>query len=160
MNPRLSSATTLKNKLQKISLVSQSTAMFLLAGLVILSSFIINLYSLIESSQSTARILAENATATLMFQDKNSAKTLLYSLNNLGRINAAAIFSENHHQFAEYPSDHQTFPNFTSLNEEKILIDAQYIKLLQPIRFNDQSLGALYLEVTMSPLYWQMLWQV
>ncbi|HNO20845.1 MAG TPA: response regulator [Nitrosomonas sp.] len=160
MNPLLPATTTIKNKLQKISLISQSTAMFLLAGLVILSSFIINLYSLLETSQSTAKILAENATATLMFQDKNSAQTLLYSLNNLSRVNAAAIFSENHHQFAEYPNNHHAFPHFDSLNEEKILIDAQYIKLLQPIRFNDQSLGALYLEVTMLPLYWQMLWQV
>jgi len=158
--PLLPSTTTLKNKLQKISLISQSTAMFLLAGLVILSSFIINLYSLLETSQSTAKILAENATATLMFQDKNSAQTLLYSLNNLSRVNAAAIFSEDHQQFAKYPNDYQALPHFDSFSEETFAINAKYIKLLQPIRFNDQSLGALYLEVTMLPLYWQMLWQI
>lgn len=158
--PLLPSTTTLKNKLQKISLISQSTAMFLLAGLVILSSFIINLYSLLETSQSTAKILAENATATLMFQDKNSAQTLLYSLNNLSRVNAAAIFSEDHQQFAKYPNDYHALPHFDSFSEETFAINAKYIKLLQPIRFNDQSLGALYLEVTMLPLYWQMLWQI
>lgn len=160
MNSLLPSTTTIKTKLQKISLISQSTAMFLLAGLVILSSFVLNFYSLLETSQSTAKILAENATATLMFQDKNSAQTLLYSLNNLSRVNAAAIFSEDHQQFAKYPNDHHDFPHFTSLREEVTLVNVKYIKLLQPIRFNDQSLGALYLEVTMLPLYWQMLWQV
>ena len=134
--------------------------MFLLAGLVILSSFIINLYSLLETSQSTAKILAENAPATLMFQDKNSAQTLLYSLNNLSRVNAAAIFSEDHQQFAKYPNDYHALPHFDSFSEETFAINAKYIKLLQPIRFNDQSLGALYLEVTMLPLYWQMLWQI
>ena len=84
-------AMTLRAKLQQINYATQGAAMLLVAVLVIVSSFFISYLSLLETSRSTAKLLAENAVATLMFQDTNTAKTLLHSLNNTPEVQAAAI---------------------------------------------------------------------
>ena len=97
-----STTITLRSKLQQISFATQSTAMLIVATLVICSSFFISFYSLLKSSQSTAKLLAENAVATLMFQDTNTAQTLLHSLNNTQEIQVAAIYNEIKEQFVQY----------------------------------------------------------
>lgn len=84
----------LQSKLQKISLVTQAAAMLLVAVLVILSSFTLDFFSLLQSGQATARILAENAGAALMFRDIDTAQTLLHSLDNLREIQTAAIYTD------------------------------------------------------------------
>jgi len=76
-------AVTLRSKLQRINFATQGTAMLLVAILVILSSFLISFLSIVHTSQSTAKLLAENAVATLMFQDTGTAQTLLHSLSNI-----------------------------------------------------------------------------
>ena len=94
MKSSTSAAVTLRAKLQQISFATQGTAMLLVAILVILSSFFISFFSLLQTSQSTAKLLAENAVATLMFQDKSTAETLLHSLNNTPEVQAAVIYNE------------------------------------------------------------------
>ena len=66
MDNPLGAMKTLRVKLQQISLITQGTAMLLVALLVIISSFFISFFSLLESSQSTAKLLSENAVAALM----------------------------------------------------------------------------------------------
>lgn len=150
----------LSTKLKQINLVTQGTAMLLVIGLITLSSFALNFYSLIEKSQSTAKILAENATATLMFQDTHSAQSLLQSLSNSREIQAAAIYHENRRQFAHYSIKNHSLPASLFSLEDHVLKGIHFITIIQPIYFKDQLLGGLYLEITLSPLYWQMLWQI
>lgn len=151
---------TLSTKLKQISLVTQGTAMLLVIGLITLSSFALNFYSLIEKSQSTAKILAENATATLMFQDTHSAQSLLQSLSNSREIQAAAIYHEDRRRFAHYSIKNHSLPTSLFSLEDHVLKGIHFITIIQPIYFKDQLLGGLYLEITLSPLYWQMLWQI
>lgn len=150
---------TLRARLQEISLATQGTAMLLVAVLVILSNFMLNFYSLLESRQATARILAENAVAALMFQDVNAAQTLLYSLSNLQEIRIAAIYNEEKTQFASYSQDGQSFSGTLPSLEKNVLTTIDLIVVTQPIYFNDHLFGALYLEISLASLYWQMLQQ-
>lgn len=149
----------LRIKLQKISLATQSAAMLLVAVLVILSSFILNFYSLLESRRATAKILAENAAAALMFQDVNSAQTLLYSLSNLHEIQIAAIYNEENAIFTYYSLDNQKLPDILPIPGEDVFADIDFITVTQSIYFNDHLFGTLYLKISLAPLYWQMLWQ-
>jgi two-component system sensor histidine kinase/response regulator len=155
-----STAVTLRAKLQQISFATQGTAMLLVATLVILSSFFISFFSLLQTSQSTAKLLAENAVATLMFQDTNTAKTLLHSLNNTPEVQAAAIYNEEKKQFAQFSVENKSLPETLSSLNESYASDTHLLTITQPIYFNDQLLGGLYLEITLSPLYWQILWYV
>ncbi|MBS0300335.1 MAG: response regulator [Proteobacteria bacterium] len=156
-SPSAAVTLTLRAKLQHISFVTQSTAMLLVAILVILSSFFISFYSLLQTSQSTAKLLAENAVATLMFQDTNTAKTLLHSLNNTREVQAAAIYTAEKKQFVQYSAEGKLLPGTVEFLSENYTTNIDSLTITQPIHFNDQLLGGLYLEITLSPLYWQIL---
>jgi len=160
MKSSSSAAVTLRAKLQQISFATQGTAMLLVATLVILSSFFISFFSLLQTSQSTAKLLAENAVATLMFQDTATAKTLLHSLNNTREVQAAAIYNEEKKQFVQYSVENKSLPESLPTLTENYTSDIHSLTITQPIYFNDQLLGGLYLEITLSPLYWQILWYV
>lgn len=155
-----STTITLRSKLQQISFATQSTAMLMVATLVICSSFFISFYSLLKSSQSTAKLLAENAVATLMFQDTNTAQTLLHSLNNTQEIQIAAIYNETKEQFVQYSVTSKLPPQTLLSLEEDSQTGFRFLTITQPIHFNDQLLGGLYLEITLAPLYWQILWHI
>ncbi len=150
---------TLRTRLQQINLITQGTTMLLVTAIIILSSFAIGYFSLLESSRSTAKILAENATATLMFQDAATAQTLLQSLSNLREIQVAAIYSDAELPFAKYTLGEYSIPDRLFSFQENTHTDIRFITLTQPIQFNDQLLGGIYLQVALSPLYWQIFWQ-
>lgn len=157
MKSSSSPAVTLRAKLQQISFATQGTAMLLVAILVILSSFFISFLSLLQTSQATAKLLAENAVATLMFQDTSTAKTLLHSLNNTREVQAAAIYTEEKKQFVQYSAEGKSLPETVPSLSESYTTNIDSLTINQPIYFNDQLLGSLYLEITLSPLYWQIL---
>lgn len=150
---------TLRTRLQQINLITQGTAMSLVAIIIILSSFVISYLSLLESSRSTAKILAENAIATLMFQDTVTAQTLLESLSNTREIQAAVIYNDARQPFAQYTSGEALIPDRLSSLQKSTYTNTQFITITQPIYFNDQLLGSIYLQATLLPLYWQILWQ-
>ncbi|OQW41695.1 MAG: hybrid sensor histidine kinase/response regulator [Proteobacteria bacterium SG_bin4] len=153
-------AMTLRAKLQQISYATQGTSMLLVAALVIISSFFISYWSLLETSRSTAKLLAENAVATLMFQDTNTARTLLHSLNNTPDVQAAAIYNVEKNQFVQYSVENKPLPETLMSLTESIATSISHLTITQPIYFSDQLLGSLYLEIALSPLYWQILWYI
>ena len=160
MKSSSSTAVTLRSKLQQISFATQGTAMLLVAILVICSSFIISFLSILQSSQSTAKLLAENAVATLMFQDTSTAQTLLHSLSNTREIQAAAIYTAENIKFVQYSVENTLLPKTLATVNEEMQKNIHFLTLTEPIHFNDQPLGSIYLEISLHPLYWQMLWQV
>ncbi len=160
MNKPTSEVKTLRKKLQQISLAALGTAMLLVASLVIISSFFINYYSLIESSNSKAKLLAENAIAALAFKDTHSAQTLLKSLSNTTEVRSAAIYDEEKKQFAKYLAKKFEPPITLSSLAETLDKTPAFIAITQPIIFNNAQIGALYLEISLYPLYWQILWYI
>ena len=153
-------AVTLRSKLQRINFATQGTAMLLVAILVILSSFIISFLSILQTSQSTAKLLAENAVATLMFQDTSTAQTLLHSLSNTREIQAAAIYTAENVKFVQYSVENTLLPETLASVQQGMQTNIHFLTLTEPIHFNDQHLGNLYLEISLYPLYWQILWYV
>ncbi|MBY0483610.1 response regulator [Nitrosomonas sp.] len=153
-------AVTLRSKLQRINFATQGTAMLLVAILVILSSFLISFLSIVQTSQSTAKLLAENAVATLMFQDTNTAQTLLHSLSNTREIQAAAIYTAEKVKFVQYSVENILLPETLASLKEDMRTNIHFLTLTEPIHFNEQPLGSLYLEISLYPLYWQILWHV
>lgn len=73
---------TLSDQLRRINWITLAVALGIVASIVIASSFAISLFSLVESSQVKARVLADNASASLLFRDAKSAHELLRSLRH------------------------------------------------------------------------------
>ena len=94
--------TTLGDRLQRVNRITLGLALPIVALLIIASSFSINLFSLVDSSRVKARVLAENASASLMFQDVRSAQELLQSLQQSPDIHGAALYDKDRQQFASF----------------------------------------------------------
>ncbi len=104
MKPEPSAAkyTPLGDRLRRITQLTLSIVLTLVAVIVIVSSSAVNLHALIGGSQAKAKVLAENAGATLMFQDERAAQELLKSLQNSPDVHAAAIYDKDWKLFSRY----------------------------------------------------------
>ena len=151
---------TLRKKLQQISLVALGTAMLLVALLVIISNFFSNYNSLLESSSSKAKLLAKNAVAALMFNDTSTAQTLLQSLSDTEEVQAAAIYDSEKILFTKYLVGNTQLPEILPILDAGLNTTASSIAITQPIFFNNKQSGTLYLEISLLPLYWQIIWNI
>jgi two-component system, sensor histidine kinase and response regulator len=161
-NTQVTAGIKLNDQLKRISKVTLGTTVLLIALLIITSSFAINTYSLYKSGKSNAKMLAENASATLMFNDRNTARKLLSSLNNSEEIRAAAIYDEGHSRFVHYSAQNHPhlIPDSLSSFEENLIPDISCITIIQPILADSHVIGGLYLEITLANLYKQLMWQI
>ncbi|MFZ4535559.1 response regulator [Propionivibrio sp.] len=150
--------TRLGDRLQRINQVTLGT-LTLVAVLVIISSFAINLHSLVEGSQAKARVLAENAGATLMFHDDRAALELLQSLQHSPDVHSAAIYNDERKLFVRYLAEGHDVPASIASLHESASYDIDYIKLVQPIVNDGTILGALLIRVDLGALYEHMGWQ-
>ncbi len=150
----------LGDRLRQINQVTLGFALALVAVIVIISSFAVNLHALVGSSQAKARVLAENAGASLMFHDDRAARDLLQSLRSSPDVHAAVIYDKDRTPFARYRPEGQNLPTSLPALHEATSYSFQYIRLIQPIAHDGEMLGALLLMVDLDGLYWQMLWQV
>lgn len=154
--------TRLNEQLKHISNLTLGITIFLISLLVITSSFAISVYSLYESGRSHASMLAENASAGLMFRDRNTVRRLLASLHNAENIEAVAIYDEDNARFAHqivHDSTHlipESLPSF----EEKLVPHITTLVLIKPVQESDHVIGGLYLRITLLPLYRQLVWHL
>ena len=150
---------TLGKQLSRINRITLAVALGIVALIVSLSSFTINLFSLAESSQVKARVLSENASASLMFQDARSAQELLHSFQQSPDVLGAAIFGKDRQKFAQYAVVGASVPASLASLQQDIAYSFEYITLVQPIKLDGELIGGLYLMVDLGSLYIQMAWQ-
>ena len=159
-DPYIEKRIPLGDRLRHINQVTLGIALAIVAVIVIVSSFAVNLYALIGGSQAKARVLAENSSASLMFQDKHAADELLKTLENSPDVNEAAIYDRDRRLFTRYLVGGHTVPASLRTLHEAVAVDVESINVVQPILNNGEILGAILLRVDLASLYWQMLWQV
>ncbi len=137
---------TLQRHLQRINLLTMGTSMLVLVFLTTLVAFITALYGKVDNTRVQARILAENAAAALMFQDGQAAQALLASLRNSPDYRRAGIYHITGRALAEYarPGEPATPPNLAT-DQEGFKIQGQALDLVQPVLFEHQRVGSLYL---------------
>ena len=74
---------TLGEKLRRVSQRALGTAVLLLAVAITLGSLVISALALESNTRVMARVLADNAAASLMFLDNESARRVLTTLEHL-----------------------------------------------------------------------------
>ncbi|MBC7455015.1 MAG: response regulator [Massilia sp.] len=134
-------------------------ALSLVALVVIVSSFAVNVHALIGGGQAKARVLAENAGATLMFHDERAARDLLKSLQHSPDVLVAAIYDKQLALFSRYLAKGEHSVAALPGLDETVSYGVNTIRLVQPMVHDGDTLGALMLLVDLQPLYEQMGWQ-
>jgi signal transduction histidine kinase len=148
--------TALGERLQRISWTAVGTSVAIIAVIVTLSSFVLGLTSMIDSSRLLARVLAENAAAPLLFQDANGAQELLLSVRKLPNVSYAALYTPEARRFAQYQRDPQAAPEeLAAPDRERTTLHGSRLDLAQPVVFRGKAAGSLLLEIDLDTLYRQ-----
>ena len=152
--------TSLSDRLAQINQRSLGAALGVVIFVVVVSSFLINLNTLVEGGRTKVRVLAENAVASVMFRDTKATKALLQSLGTSGDVVAAAIFDENNKLLFQFQTDRS--PDTITLGgvTHGVSYGVQFVQITQPILQDNVQQGVFTLLIELRPLYFQMLWQI
>ncbi len=165
---------TLGARLQHINNMALLAALAIITVIVIASSFILGLLALLDNSRVQARVLSENAAASLMFNDAKSANDLLQSLRNSPDVISADLYAQDGSVTASYQrnavvsaerlnSETNGTANDTAngkTNSTAMVVHLGRVVLSQPVLFQGQSTGQLTLSVDLGGLYRQLIWQL
>ena len=150
---------SLEDRLRRVNRITLGLALLIVTLLIIASSFSISLFFLVDSSRVTAKVLAENASASLMFRDVSSVQELLQPLHHSPDVHGASLYLKDGQQFAHYAvAGHASFAPRGSL-QEQVSYGLSHFYLVQPIVHDGELIGSLHLMGGMESLYVRMAWQ-
>jgi len=151
---------SLSDRLRQISQVTLGTVLGLVALMVIVSSLVINFFSLLDDSRIKARVLADNAAASLMFNDMEAAQQVLHSLQYSTNDRSAALYDAHGALFARYIVTERDIPDVLPDLGGSISWNATGITVVEPAVVEGAVVGVLRLSTGLKPLYQQLGWQV
>ena len=98
----MTSGVTIGARVRRINRIALFTALGIVAVVFILTSFALGLAALIDTSHVQAKVLAENASAALAFEDTNGANELLQSLRSSPEVRGAVLYDGSGRIFVAY----------------------------------------------------------
>jgi two-component system, sensor histidine kinase len=150
-------------RLWRINRTTLSAALAIVALLLIISRFVIGLYALVNTTDLQARVLAENATAPLMFEDPKAAGELLQTLHHLPDVRHAALYTATRQRFAQYHRAGE-FPVGSEApalgGDAGRAVTLGRSEVVSPVLFKGQLKGYLHLSVSLRSLYLETLWEL
>jgi nitrate/nitrite-specific signal transduction histidine kinase len=156
MTPRI----TVGARLRSVNRVALLTALGLVTVIILISGALLGLLALVDSSRVQARVLAENAGASLMFQDVRAAEDLLTSLQHSPTVLAASLYTSEKTLFASYQHEGESPIRALEAPFEGWALQAHQIMLTQWINSPGDQSGWLVLKVGLGSLYQQTAWQL
>ena len=147
---------SLSDRLAHINRITLSIAVLIVTLIVITSSYVSGLFSLVNSSQGTTRVLADTVSAALLFEDKASATELLTTLSHTPDAIAAVIYSADGNLFAIYEGAGFEVPAVLPLPIQAIDYGMLYIHLSEAIVNEGELIGYLCVVVDLGSLYLQL----
>jgi two-component system, sensor histidine kinase len=144
---------SLKQKLQAVIMLTVAAALLLACGALLACDIAALRSSIQTETQTLARMIGENSTAALTFNDPRAASELLEGLRAQPGILAACIYGKDGRIFASYGRQ-GVWPPFGPSKAGDIrsgFVDGR-LRLLHPVVLDSQLLGYIYLESELSAL--------
>lgn len=170
MRPKLRLYSLLHRGLQRINPTRLGAALLMLACLALIAMEYFSLRaSLLADVAVQARIVAENSTAALTFQDRETASEILSALRVSDLIEQAAIVDRHHRIQASYDRAVETpiatdgsapdrfdaaefFPAGT-FGPAAERFSLTHVYLVQPIVYKHRPLGFIFIKARLQPMY-------
>jgi signal transduction histidine kinase/CheY-like chemotaxis protein/HPt (histidine-containing phosphotransfer) domain-containing protein len=154
-------AVTLAARLMRINGVGLLVAVSIVAVVALASSFVLGLMGLIDAARVQARVLADNVSAAMMFDDHNAARELLQSLRNSPGVHTAAVYLKDGRLFAAYhQKDHEAPVAGLRSQDERLSVTPSHVEVTHPVAYQQDRRGAVHLSVDLSGLYRHVAWQM
>ncbi len=154
--------TSIKRRLTQISMMTTGLALLLMSGALITDELIAFRRSLVGSLTGKAKIIGSNSTAALLFDDRKAASENLASLRTSRHIVHAVMYAQDGMVFATYHRDKTLMkfiaPLVPSTQEEGHDFGMNRLSLFQPILFEGDPIGTIYMQSDLEELYSRLQW--
>ncbi len=153
---------SIKYKLVLINFLTTTIVLLLSSIVLIVNEYLTLRRSLINDLTVQSRIIANNCTAAILFDDHDSAKEILKALKAASNITHAIIYTQNDTVFAKYSRDdlREVFFSPHTFHDESYHISATHMDIFQPIVYVDATIGKVYIQADMGKLYSSLIWYV
>lgn len=158
---------SIQNKLLVINLAVTTTALLFAAVMVVFGEYIEERDFMMESLQVQAKMVSENTTAALVFNDRNGAEDVLKAFAASPDIHAALIYNSEDEVLASYIktgldikiSDINTLylqdittDKSTHIHDETTALNNK-VHVVTDINFENETIGKLFIQADASNLY-------
>ncbi len=151
----------LAEKLRQVNRITVGSALVIVALVVALSSVAIGCWAWVDNARIQARILAEGAAPTLMFNDRRAAGELLQPLRNISTVLEASLYDATGAPFAAYRRDARRSATVSpELQFQGARLSPTQLSISQSVTFEGEHKGRLELTLMITPLYLQALWMI
>jgi signal transduction histidine kinase/DNA-binding response OmpR family regulator/HPt (histidine-containing phosphotransfer) domain-containing protein len=158
--PAAAAPSSLAARLMRINGIGLALAIGIVAVVVLVSSFALGLTGLAEAARVQARVLADNVSAAVMFDDEKAAREMLQPLRNAPHVQTAAVYRTDGRLFAAYRQDaHAPPPAVRQALDDRLEVSLLQVEVTQPVLLGDVARGAVHLSVGLGGLYRQTLAQ-
>lgn len=155
--------TTLGARLHRINRLALMGALALVGVIMLISSVVLDLFDLLERSRVQGRVLADNAIASVMFNDARSATELLQTLHHAPQVLGATLYSADGVALATYQRDAFVMPAAPEASAGDLVVRADFLTFVHPVALIGAGDGAgngqLTLAVSLNGLYRDALWR-
>lgn len=154
-----SARVNLITRLQQINQVALSAALSLVALTVIASGVVFNVHSMVVDHQSSAKVLAENIGAALLFGDRRAADELLLAVRHSPNVGYVAVYDQSGQVFVASHAGPAEFPQTLGADAEAVAYAGGFIRITHVVEHAGQKLGAILVGADPSPVLRVLFWQ-
>ena len=158
---------SIQNKLLIINLTVTTTALFFAVIMAVYSEYSNNRNSALESLLVQAKMVGNNTTAALVFDDADGARDILQAFSESKNVQVAVIYDNNNRVLASYINHHSNSESFghervqaldnvidtSNLDEDVGSRLGKVINIIHGIEFDNRTIGKLYISADISYLY-------
>ncbi len=143
---------SIRDKITLIIMITSTTVLLAATVAFVLNDFFSVKRSISENLKSVAKIIANNCTAAIEFNDKQTALEILSSLENERSIACAILYNDKGFKFAEYinkdlytegDSDTEMLPLQWRGMWDEVKLEGNYFVAFQKIYLDGKIIGAL-----------------
>lgn len=149
----------LSTLLLRINRAAVTVAIGIVFLAVVVGSFAVGMMDLADTAHVQARVLADNATTAMLFQDKRAAVEVLGVLRHSPHVQAAELFTPDGRSFARYvrPRNPESRGPF-SWTEDASGLPPFFLHVREEFGNADGRVGTLYLTVSLGSIFRQTAW--
>jgi signal transduction histidine kinase/DNA-binding response OmpR family regulator/HPt (histidine-containing phosphotransfer) domain-containing protein len=156
MTPSTTPHTTLQARLQRINLIAIGAAVAVVVAIIVSSSVTLGVLEVVHSAQAQARLLADNASAPLAFDDSKAAHELLQSVRNSRDALGATLLRKDGRVLAREMATGVTLDWPASTDD--LVIRPRFVLVAQTVKAQPGNDGRLLLVIGLDGLYAETAW--
>ncbi|MGE0680217.1 MAG: PAS domain S-box protein [Candidatus Binatia bacterium] len=145
--------TPIQRKLMTILLLTSGTVLLLTCAAFFAYEFLTSRQTMVRQLSTLGKIIADNSTAALAFDNQDDAKEILATLKADQHIVAACLYDKEGNLFSQYPKNLpvDVFP--AAPENEGYRFESSHLITFYPVVEGSRRLGALYLKSDMGAMY-------